>query len=112
MKTIIAGSRTIKDYSIILEAIKLSSFIITTVISGGAVGVDKFGEQYAKENDVPIIQMIPDWSLGKRAGILRNIDMANIGEALIAIWDGKSKGTEHMIKEATKKKLKVFVHIV
>lgn len=46
---------------------------------------------------------------GKAAGPIRNIDMAKIGNTLIAIWDGRSKGTLNMIKVAEKRGLKVMV---
>jgi hypothetical protein len=109
MKIIIAGSRTITDYQIIKKAIEDSQFQITEIVSGGAVGVDRLGERYARENKIPVKQFIPDWSCGKVAGLKRNTEMANYGDALIAIWDGESRGTKHMIAEATKRHLKIFV---
>lgn len=110
MKVIIAGSRGIKDEQAIFNAIKASGFEITEVVSGGADGVDKFGEKYANRYDIPIKQFIPDWQKKKAsAGIIRNADMANYAEALIAVWDGESRGTKNMIETATKKGLKVFV---
>jgi hypothetical protein len=113
MKTIIAGSRRINDYTIVKEAIKESGFEITQVVSGGAQGPDKLGEQYAREFNISIFQFIPQWKkYGKKAGMLRNIDMGDYSEALVAIWDGKSNGTNHMIDYAKKKGLKVFVKIV
>lgn len=111
MKVIIAGSRSITDYELIKRAIVGSRFAITEVVSGGARGVDRLGERWAAENGIPVIQFIPDWdTLGKKAGYARNADMANYAEALIAVYDGASKGTGHMIDIATRKKLKVFVY--
>lgn len=111
MKTIIAGSRGINDYSIVLEAIEHSGFEITEVVSGTARGVDKLGERYAVENVIPITRFVPDWNkYGKRAGFLRNAEMGDYAEALVAVWDGESRGTKQMIDYATKKGLKVFVY--
>src|SRR6187401_1706565 len=91
MKTIIAGSRDIKLYSIVEKAIQQSGFEITTVISGKANGVDKLGEEYAKKNNLPIMKFPANWDLyGKSAGYIRNDEMAKNAEALIAVWDGKS----------------------
>lgn len=113
MKTIIAGSRGITDYFIIASAVEQSNFQITEVVSGAARGVDKLGEKYAVLNSIPIKQFIPDWNgLGKRAGFVRNAQMADYADALIAIWDGESRGTKHMIDDATKKGLKVYVYLV
>lgn len=111
MKTIIAGSRTIEDYSILLKAIVSSEFEITQVISGNARGVDKLGEIYADLKKIPCDLFPANWSeYGKSAGVIRNKEMANNAEALIAVWDGKSRGTLNMIEIARKKGLKVFVY--
>jgi hypothetical protein len=111
MKTIIAGSRSITNYDQILEAISLSNIIITTVISGTANGVDKLGERFAKDHDIPVLQFPADWDkYGKKAGYLRNIEMAEVGDALICVWDGQSHGSKHMIEIATRRGLKVYVH--
>jgi hypothetical protein len=113
MKVIIAGSRGITDEHLIFNAIKESGFEITEVVSGGAAGVDKFGEKYANRNDIPLKIFLADWEKKKAsAGIIRNAEMANYAEALIAVWDGKSKGTKNMIEIAGRKGLLVFVEVV
>jgi hypothetical protein len=112
MKTIIAGSRegfTIKD---VRKACKDSGFTITEVVSGAARGVDRLGEQWAKENNVPIKQFFPDWDgLGKKAGHVRNREMGDYADALVALWDGESKGTKGMIDYAKSKGLSYYVLI-
>lgn len=114
MKVIIAGSRGIEDHEILLEAIEESGFDITEVVSGGARGVDLMGEDYANAVDTPIKQFIPNWGKPphtiRNAGNIRNGQMAEYADALIAIWDGKSTGTKDMIKKAIINKLKVHVH--
>jgi glycerophosphoryl diester phosphodiesterase len=111
MKTIIAGSRTITDYSLVKNIIRLSQFNITEVVCGWARGVDKLGKEWADENGVITTGFNPDWeTFGKRAGYLRNLEMAKYANALIAIWDGISKGTKHMIDIAKARNLKVFVY--
>lgn len=113
MKVIIAGSRGITNEQLIFSAIKDSGFEITEVVSGGAEGVDKFGEKYANRFDIPLKIFPADWKRKKAsAGIIRNAEMANYAEALIAVWDGKSKGTKNMIEIAGRKGLLVFVEIV
>lgn len=113
MKTIIAGSRTIDDYSQVESAVKQSGFTITELYSGCAKGVDMLGIMYADANKIPVMAFPAQWDKhGKKAGILRNEEMAKTADALIAIWDGKSRGTKHMIQIAKEKNLKVFVYLV
>lgn len=114
MKTIICGSRDIIDYSQVVAAIEASGFAseITEVVSGGARGVDTMGEDWAIQNKINVQQFIPRWEAGKWAGLKRNRDMAAYADAVIAIWDGRSTGTAHMISVAKEKGLKVFVHMV
>ncbi len=112
MKVIIAGSRSIKNYTIVAEAIELANFDITEVVSGGAHGVDRFGEEWAVVNGIPFVRFPALWNLyGKAAGYKRNQQMAEYADALIAVWDGKSKGTENMIELATQYNLKKYIHV-
>lgn len=113
MITIIAGSRGINDISIVEQAIATSGFTITKVVSGTAKGVDKLGEVWAIKNDILVELMPADWDkYGKSAGYRHNLAMSEVSEALIAIWDGHSKGTKHMIDIARLKKLHIFVFTV
>ena len=110
MKVIVAGSRTIADIAIIAQAIEESGFDVSEVVSGTARGVDILGEEWAKSKGIPVKRFPADWNgLGKRAGFVRNAEMADYAEALVAVWDGKSRGTANMIQVARKKGLKVYV---
>ena len=61
-------------------------------------------------NGIPVEIFIPDWDTrGKRVRMLRNIDMVNISDGLLAIWDGESKGTKHVIEYAKSRGLMVSV---
>jgi hypothetical protein len=111
MKTIIAGSRTCTDINHIMSAIADCGWIPTEIISGTARGVDQLGETWAIANNTPLKRFPADWTKhGKSAGYIRNVEMAENADALIAIWDGVSRGTKHMIDIATQKGLKVFVY--
>lgn len=113
MKAIIAGSRTIADYAEVERAVEASGINVTVVVSGGARGVDKMGERWAKEHRADVALFIPDWNrIGKKAALVRNGEMADYADALIAVWDGESRGTWHMIKVAKEKGLVVYVHEV
>jgi len=113
MKTIVAGSRTISEYSVVQSAIIESGFTITEIVSGCARGVDTLGEKYANLNNLPIQKFPADWNkYGKSAGYIRNGEMARYADALIAIWDGQSKGTKHMIDTAKKYNLTIHIYKV
>lgn len=108
MKVIIAGSRHFKEKDFmetIVAAKGYSDFDITEVVTGGAEGIDKAGERFAKLNGIPTTEnkfIIPKWVwdyLGKKAGPLRNKAMAEYADALILIWDGKSRGSASMKRE-------------
>ena len=111
MRTIIAGSRNITDYNVLLQAIQECPFSISTILSGTARGVDKMGERFAVEQKIPLEKYPADWNkYGKSAGYKRNELMAEKAEALLSIWDGKSKGTKNMINIAKIKGLKVYIY--
>lgn len=111
MRVIIAGGRNCNDYTAVLAAISASEFAVETVISGGARGVDALGERYARQNKKPIVRFCADWAKhGRAAGPLRNRVMAENADALVAVWDGVSAGTKHMIETARKMGLPTYVH--
>jgi len=113
-RVIIAGGRDFNDYNNlkifcdkVLKNKKDSNIII---LSGTARGADKLGEKYAKVKKYEIEMYYPDWDgFGKIAGIKRNETMGNNADALIAFWNGISKGTKHMIGYAKSKNLPVRI---
>ncbi len=110
MKTIIAGTRSVTAMTLVKEAVEKSGFNITEVVSGRCRGVDQLGEDWATENRIPIKPFEPDWPrLGRFAGPERNERMAQYADALIAIWDGASFGTNNMINLAKQYNLKIYV---
>jgi len=116
MKIVIAGTRTIVDWILVSSIINNCPFInlITKEVSGCEPnGVDRLGEKWATLHDIPIIRFPPQWkAYGKRAGPIRNKQMAEYADGLIAIWDGKSFGTGGMIKLARKYMQPQFIHVV
>ncbi len=113
MKTIIAGSRSITNYPLIETGMNEVPWTITEVVSGTASGVDTLGERWGREHAIPIRQFPADWkTYGKRAGFLRNQQMAMYADALVAFHDGKSRGTANMIALAKTFGLKVHTVII
>jgi len=112
MKTIIAGSRDIVDYGLVKEAMNRIPWEVSEIVSGKAKGVDSLGERWASENNISIKSFPADWeTYGKSAGPIRNAQMAKYADALVAIWDGKSRGTSNMINEAKELGLKVVIFL-
>ena len=127
MKVIIAGSRKITNINYLYKALQASEFEVTEVVSGGAKGIDAMGEKWAKLHEVPIKRFNAQWTnlshkdakIKKRndgteydllAGFRRNQAMADYADALLAIWDGKSGGTQDMINKAIKGNLKIYLY--
>ncbi len=110
MRVIIAGSRGINDYAKICDAVQQSGFLISQILSGMAQGVDSLAVRYATENGLPCEHFPAEWRKWARsAGYRRNTQMAQHADALIAVWDGKSPGTKHMIDVARARGLRTFV---
>lgn len=110
MRTIIAGSRTVTDIKELLTALSYLDWHITEIISGAAKGADHLGEQYAIDNDLYITRFPAQWDhYGKKAGYIRNIEMAKYADNCLVLWDGQSKGSKHMIKTAQEHKLTTAV---
>jgi len=111
-KVIIAGGRDFTNYEILKYAVneKLSGITEVEIVCGGAKGADELGKWYANEMGLNIKEFPADWNKhGKAAGPIRNQQMADYADALIAFWDGKSKGTADMIKKAEAKKIRVQI---
>lgn len=126
LRIIVAGSRDFNDFKLLWKSVeKIQRDIVAEkfrdlsrvcIVSGTARGADQLGELYAERTGLHTYRFPADWDgLGKRAGYVRNAEMAkfavkdgNYG-VLVAFWDGKSKGTKHMIDLANQYKLEVHV---
>ena len=107
----IVGSRTFNNYSFLKRKIEETTrdIIIEQIISGGAKGADKLAEQFAKENNIPIKILKPDWKKGKWAGFERNTNIINQSDIVFAFYNGTSKGTLDSIKKAEKLNKKLYI---
>lgn len=110
MRVIVAGGRDYQDYNRVKNILDTSIIEITEVVCGEAAGADGLGRKWAEENKIPVTSFPANWNKYKRkAGFLRNTEMAEYAESLIAFWDGFSKGTNHMIRIARGKNIPVYV---
>lgn len=112
MKVIIAGGRDFRDKSLLYERCDyfFKKEFPVEIVSGCAAGADLLGLDYAIERGYYFTKFPANWkSFGKRAGVIRNKQMAEYADCLIAFWDGQSKGTKNMIDMATEKGLKIRI---
>lgn len=94
----VIGSRSFNDYELLKRVLDDYLGKVWLVVSGGANGADKLGEKWANENNIKTCIHYPDWNKhGKAAGFIRNNDIINDSDLVIAFWDGLSRGTEHSI---------------
>jgi hypothetical protein len=115
VRVIIAGGRNMaakigrKNVLRLIDEACFPTDLIDHVVSGAAAGVDLIGMQWARDRGIPIRTYIPDWeTYGRAAGPLRNAKMASNAEALILIWDGQSRGSASMLREARKRNLLIY----
>ena len=112
MKVIVAGGRDFNDFEKMKATLDkiLKGKEDITIVSGTARGADTLGERYAMLRGYKIERHPANWTrFGKRAGYIRNEEMADNADYLVAYWDYKSRGTMHMINIAKEKKLGVIV---
>lgn len=103
MKFAIIGSRSIKDPVILDYVLTWYRSKITLVISGGATGVDTMAAVWALKHGFHSKVILPDWkAYGKSAGPIRNKEIVEAAEKIVAIWDGKSRGTMSAVDHARK----------
>ena len=100
MKIIVAGSRTFDNYNFLRSKLDyLFENITPVIVCGEARGADLLGKKYAQEKGLEYISVPAEWEkYGRSAGYRRNEQMGRISDGLVAFWNGKSKGTKHMIE--------------
>ena len=108
MRVAVIGSRSFDDYPTLVK--HLDSLKISCIVSGGARGADKMAEIYAKERGIPTQIFPADWdTYGKKAGFIRNRDIVENCDLLVAFWDGESKGTKNSISIAKRINKRIMV---
>lgn len=106
----IIGSRSIKN-------LQIGRYIRPTspaqIISGGANGVDSIAEYWAKSHKIDFVAFLPNYKIyGKRAPLVRDEEMVDAADVVIAFWDGVSTGTLYTIQYAYSIGRKCIVHLI
>ena len=97
MKVAIIGSRgaDASHYALLEKGVPLNA---SEIVSGGAEGVDKLAELYAERNGLCLSVFLPDYAAyGSRAPLIRNAQIINQADYVVALWDGASRGTANVI---------------
>ncbi len=98
----IAGSRRYMKQGLVRRFVE-SLDVNTIIVSGGALGVDTWAEQAAKNLGMRVEVYLPDWDKhGKSAGFIRNGEIVANSDLIAAFWDGKSRGTMDTVRKAHK----------
>jgi len=109
MTVAIIGSRNITN-------IKIENYLptdISLIVSGGAKGIDTLAEKYADKNDIPKLIFLPDYKKhGKIAPLIRNRQIVDNADIVIAFWNGFSSGTKFTIDYAKKCGKKIVVYLI
>jgi hypothetical protein len=111
-KVIVAGGRDFSDYALLEKTLDklLKNKTDVQIVSGLARGADSLGIVYAIDRNIPAAKFPAKWEEhGTMAGYQRNIEMAEYADACVCFWNGKSRGTKHMIRIARKLKLQVRI---
>lgn len=107
MKLVISGGRKYKFNQADIDLLDSIKHTITEIVTGGAKGADSEGVLWAVANDIPVKQFPADWaSLGKKAGVVRNKQMAVYGDAVLLFTGGR--GTANMHKCAKEEGITVM----
>lgn len=110
MKIAVVGSRKFKHLNVVNMLIMHFDRGVT-IVSGGGGDVDLMAERVARDNGLSFIPYPADWDqYGKAAGPIRNAQIVEACDMLIAFWDGKSKGTKNSIDKARKERKPVFIY--
>lgn len=112
-KLIVAGGRDFQDYAQMCDELgdvlqRIGEPV--QIVCGMARGADLLGLEYARRHDLPVLRMPADWNThGRSAGFVRNAQMVDVADGLVAFWDGRSRGTKHTIDLARAKRIKTRI---
>ena len=106
MKVAVVGSRALR----IEHLEKYLPENTTEIVSGGALGVDRCAAEHARKKGLKLTEFLPEYALyGKRAPLVRNIEIIEYADLVLAFWDGQSRGTAFVIRECQHRKIPIKI---
>ncbi len=109
MKVAIIGSRNLRVDNMEIYLPKE----IKEIVSGGAKGIDECAREFAEKKGIPLKEFLPEYSkYGKGAPLKRNLQIIQYSDMVVALWDGKSKGTKYVIDNCLKMGKEIMVYTV
>lgn len=109
MKIAVIGSRN-------LSVRELGCYLprgVSEIISGGAKGIDTLAREYALKNGIRLTEILPEYArYGRGAPLRRNLQIIDCADEVVAIWDGRSRGTAYVIDQCNKRGKKVTVYVI
>lgn len=100
MKVAIIGSRSLAGKSIDFSAYLPKG--VSTIISGGAKGIDTMAAEYAVSHGINLMVFRPNYERygGRIAPLRRNHNIVSAADEVLAFWDGVSHGTMYTVNLA------------
>lgn len=109
MRLAIIGSRSCLP----IDIASYLPFVPDIIVSGGAKGADTYAKEYALERDIPIVEFLPDYGkYGRKAPLIRNIQIVDNSDFVLAFWNGTSRGTKFTIDYAEKRGVPFKVYML
>ena len=103
MRIGIVGSRKANE-RVKVDMLRLLPADVTEIVSGGAEGVDTYAAELANTLGIPVRNFLPDYdNYGKKAPLVRNLQIVDYADEILAFWDGRSNGTRHTIAACIQK---------
>lgn len=109
MKIAVIGSRG-------LSVENLGDFLpagMSEIVSGGARGIDSLAREYALVNGIKLTEILPEYGkYGRAAPLRRNLQIIDYADEVIAFWDGRSRGTKHVIEQCRRRGKRITVYVM
>ena len=110
MRVAIVGSRR-ADIHVLKQILQVLPASTSEIVSGGADGVDALAARAAELRDIPLKTFLPNYeTYGKRAPLVRNLEIVEYADEILAFWDGQSHGTRHIVGECIKRQKPVRIY--
>lgn len=112
MRLAVVGSRGFQDYDRLCQGIAKLGESVERIVSGGARGADSLAARFARENNIELVEFLPEYDkYGRSAPIIRNKLIVDNADCVIAFWDSESRGTKNSIDYARRQGKKVVVEL-